>query len=201
MYLQLLANFKTKFTLTYCGMAIASWCLALGGDAIAQTPPIDAAADGFDDIASELLVNATSRDLVDKNRNHNPLGDRQVAQVTAPLPVNLPIIITPNLLPGLLPPSNPLLVPINSVLTPELIFAPNNTPAVPSSNAPLAPNPAATRDPRFIIAPQVLAPKVVDPFSTQFVLNGNKVSHVTTTVVTSGFESGNFRNTDLIFDV
>ncbi|PSB40167.1 hypothetical protein, partial [Chamaesiphon polymorphus] len=112
----------------------------------------------------------------------------------------LPTLLTPLLLPNLIPPSIPI-VPINSVLSPDLLPPPNNTPAVPSQNAPVAPQPDAAKDPRFIIAPQVLDPKVVDPFSTQFVLNGNKVSHFTTTVATAGFETGNFRNTDLRFDV
>ena len=195
MYLQLLASFKTKFKLTYCGIAIASWYFALGGNAMAQTPATEA-KDWFEDnLSSQLFASATrDGDVVGENRDRLP--GIQVAQVAAPFP----IIISPNLFPGLIPPSNPIVTPINSVLTPELIFAPNNTPAV-RSNAPAAPKPESTRDPRFIIAPQVLDPRIVDPFSTQFVLNGNKVSHFTTTVVTAGFESGNFRNTDLSFDL
>ncbi len=206
MYLQLLAYFKTKSKLTYCGIAIAGWYFfALSGSAMAQTSATEPAKDWFEDTtSSEIFASATRNDrgIVGEDRINRP--DRLpglVAQVTAPLPVTLPIIISPNLFPGLIPPSNPIVVPINSVLTPELIFAPNNTPSVPSSNAPVAPKPESNRDPRFIIAPQAVDPKVVDPFSTQFVLNGNKVSHFTTTVVTAGFESGNFRNTDLSFDL
>ena len=201
MYLKLPAYFKTKSKLTYCGIAIAGWCFALGGNAMAQTPATEA-KDWFEDTTSSQLFASSTKDgdVVGENReNRDRLPGLQVAQVTAPLPVNFPIIISPNLFPGLIPPSNPI-APINSVLTPELIFAPNNTPAV-RSNAPVAPKPESTKDPRFIIAPQVLDPRVVDPFSTQFVLNGNKVSHFTTTVVTAGFESGNFRNTDLSFDL
>ena len=144
--------------------------------------PATEAKDWFEDnLSSQLFASATrDGDVVGENReNRDRLPGLQVAQVTAPLPVNFLIIISPNLFPGLIPPSNPIVTPINSVLTPELIFAPNNTPAVPS-NAPVAPKPESTRDPRFIIAPQVLDPRVVDPFSTQFVLNGNKVSHFTT---------------------
>ena len=120
------------------------------------------------------------------------------AQLTTPTPATIdsllipPIIITP------LPPITQI-VPLNSILAPELIPAPNNTPAVPTINAPIAPK--IVPDPRFIIPPQVLNPQVVDPFATQFVLNGNKVSHLTTTVATAGYESGNFRTSDLSFDL
>jgi hypothetical protein len=124
--------------------------------------------------------------------------DSPIAQLTTPVPTTInpplipPIIITPL-------PSITQIIPLNSILTPELIPAPNHAPAVPAINAPISPQPA--RDPRFIIAPQVLEAQVVDPFSTQFVVNGNKVSHLTTTVVNSGYESGNFRTSDLSFDV
>jgi hypothetical protein len=92
--------------------------------------------------------------------------------------------------------------PINSVLTPELILTPNNTPAVPSLNAPLAPNPSgSTLDSRFILSPQSLDPKEVDPFSTQFILNGDRISHLTETVSKTGYESGNFRTSDLNFNI
>jgi hypothetical protein len=107
---------------------------------------------------------------------------------STPIPNDLTIVIPP--LPSIFQ-----AIPLNSIITPELIPAPNNTPAVPSINAPTAPK--LLRDPRFIIPPQVLESQVVDPFSTQFVLNGNKVSHFTTTVANTGYESGNFRNSDL----
>lgn len=123
------------------------------------------------------------------------------------LPVDVPSLQPTDLLPTtdnltiVIPPLPSIFqaIPLNSILTPELIPAPNNTPAVPSINAPTAPQ--LQRDPRFIIPPQVLESQVVDPFSTQFVLNGNKVSHLTTTVANTGYESGNFRNSDLSFDV
>jgi hypothetical protein len=91
--------------------------------------------------------------------------------------------------------------PIGSVLTPDLIPAPNNTPTVPSPSAPTAPNPSnSTLDSRYIIAPASINPE--DPFSTQFILNGDKISHVTGTVVGKvGYESGNFRTSDLNFNI
>jgi hypothetical protein len=121
-----------------------------------------------------------------------------IAQLTTPpptaieIPLIAPIIISPL-------PQITQIIPLNSILTPALILAPNNTPAVPALNAPTPPQ--QPRDPRFIIAPKELAAQVVDPFSTQFVVNGNKISHLTTTVVNSGYESGNFRISDLSFDV
>ncbi len=94
--------------------------------------------------------------------------------------------------------SQSLLSPIGSVLTPDLILAPNNTPPVPSPNVPIAPN--STLDSRYIIAPESINPE--DPFSTQFILNGDKISHVTGTVVGKvGYESGNFRTSDLNFNI
>jgi hypothetical protein len=98
--------------------------------------------------------------------------------------------------------SQSTLNPINSVLTPELIPTPNNTPAVPSPNAPIEPNPESkTLDSRFILSPQSLDPKDVDPYSTQFILNGDRISHLTGTVSKTGYESGNFRTSDLNFNI
>ncbi len=120
------------------------------------------------------------------------------AQLLTPIPatIDLPLIG-----PIVTPPLPPIIqiVPLNSILTQELIPAPNNTPAVPALNTPISPQ--QRRDPRFIIAPKELEAEVVDPFSTQFVVNGNKISHLTTTVVNSGYESGNFRTSDLSFDL
>ena len=205
---QLLTYFKTQSKVVYYSLAIASWYLILASNANAQTPSIAASnrLDRDNLVAPTKLASTTktNRDLVGEDgedNTDNPATDPQVAQVTIPVPtVVIPTILAPILLPNLLPPSTPI-VPINSVLTPELITAPTNTPAVPPANTPIPPKPLSTKDPRFIIAPQVLDPKVVDPFSTQFILNGNKVSHFTSTVVTAGFESGNFRTNDLSFDV
>jgi hypothetical protein len=206
MYLQLRAWFKTKFKFAYYNMAIVGWYLAVAGSAIAQTSSPEPVSDWFDsdeEITTQLQNNGTTtdRDLAGEEDTDRKSVNPQLAQTTTPIPsIVIPLLTNPILLPNLLPQSTPI-VPINSILTPALIPAPNNQPAVPSPNAPTAPQPSATRDLRYLIAPQLLDPKVVDPFSTQFVLNGNKVSHFTTTVVTAGFESGNFRNTDLSFDV
>ncbi len=137
-----------------------------------------------------LSVGTAVDDKERASSRDNPMT--QIAQVITPIPpVEIPTLLVPIILPALLPPRSAIF-PIDSILTP-LIPAPNNTPAVPSTNAP--------RDPRFIIAPQALDPNAVDPFSTQFILNGNRVSHLTTTVAVTRFEIGNFRNTDLSFDV
>ena len=129
--------------------------------------------------------------------NPDVLVDAPTAQLTTPVPTAIELPLTaPIVIPLLLPVTQ--IIPLNSILTPELIPAPNNTPAVPALNAPTPPQ---QQDPRFIIPPKELEAQVVDPFSTQFVVNGNKISHLTTTVVTSGYESGNFRTSDLSFDV
>jgi hypothetical protein len=114
------------------------------------------------------------------------------------IPFALPIQVSPAFSTPI-PPTNPI-VPLNSILVPTLI-APNNTPAVPLTNAPTPPPPAAIQDPRFIVPPQILPPQQVDPFSTQYVLNGDKISHLTPTVAKSGIESGNFRTSDVNFNV
>ncbi len=204
MYSQLLADRPNYKLAGYC-LAIAGWYLILDGNANAQSITASSPQPNSDLATPEQASTTVSNPQDGQNRdkklqqppNKNLLLNSQLAQV-APIPT----IIAPLLLPPrFLPPSLPI-IPINSVLTPELLLPPNNTPAVAPINAPIAPtNPAVVKDPRFIIAPQVLDPKVVDPFSTQFILNGNKVSHFTTTVVTTGFEAGNFRNTDLSFDV
>jgi hypothetical protein len=205
----LLPYIKTKSKLAYYGIAIAGWYCVLASNASAQTPSRASLSNRVDsdDLVTPTRLASTPTNSLDVAGEVNDLNSAtvpvklQVAQVTIPIPtIVIPTIFAPVLLPTLRPQSIP--VPLNSVLTPELLIPPNNTPAVPSINAPIAPtNPAAVPDPRFIIAPQVLDPKVVDPFSTQFILNGNKVSHFTTTVVTTGFETGNFRNTDLSFDL
>ncbi len=178
-YTQLLTSFKTRSQLVCYGMTIASWYVAVIGN-VERVQAGEVATQDKQSVAPTELT--THRQI-----------ETQIAQV--PTPLAIPTLLVPISLPTLLPPSSS--IPINSILTPELIPAPNNTPAVPSTNAPTVP----IRDPRFIIAPQVLDPNAVDPFSTQFILNGNRVSHLTTTVAVAGFETGNFRNTDLSFDV
>jgi hypothetical protein len=124
--------------------------------------------------------------------------DSPTAQLTTPIPtaIDAPLIAPIISLPL---PQITQIIPLNSILTPELIPAPNNAPAVPALNTPTPPQ--QQRDPRFILTPKELEAQVVDPFSTQFVVNGNKISHLTTTVANAGYESGNFRTSDLSFDV
>ncbi|WP_309742650.1 hypothetical protein [Chamaesiphon sp. OTE_20_metabat_361] len=207
MYSQLPAYSHNNYKLACYCLTIAGWYFILGGSANAQSAPAAIWVNNENSIAPEQLASntATNPDATRDSRDNPPEQPAQLAppvnpQIAQVAPI--PTIIAPLLLPpSFLPPSLPI-IPINSVLTPELLLPPNNTPAVAPINAPIAPPQSTTvKDPRFIIAPQVLDPKVVDPFSTQFILNGNKVSHFTTTVVTTGFETGNFRNTDLSFDV
>jgi hypothetical protein len=202
MYLQLIADFKTKSKLAYYGMAIilqigfanASWVVIIGDSAVAQISSPDVLV--RDSVDQTQLLASTNQELDRQESKDRRTIYPQIAQVIVPVPTEVPPIIIPSLLPQFTQ-----IVPLNSVLTPELLIAPNNTPAVPSVNTPIPPQSGAAIDPRFIIAPKVLDPQLVDPFSTQFVLNGNKVSHFTTTVVTTGYESGNFRTSDLNFDI
>lgn len=102
----------------------------------------------------------------------------------------VPIVSIPSLS-SLIPPSTAI-VPIDTaVFTP--ILAPNNSPAVPLLNSPQI-------DSRYILPPRSLAPQTIDPFATQFILNGDKISHLTPTVIKGGLESGSFRNYDFSFN-
>jgi opacity protein-like surface antigen len=205
---QLLTYFKTKSKLAYSGIAIASWYCILASNANAQTPSTESAAaltEHRDNPATPTQLSSTTKRAVTDEEGEdggdNPAADPQVAQITTPITnIVLPTILSPVLLPNLLPPSAPI-VPIKSIFTQDLIPPPNNTPAVPSDNTPIPPKLESTRDPRFIIPPKELDPNVVDPFSNQFILNGNKVSHRTSTVATAGYEAGPFRNSDLSFDI
>ncbi len=138
----------------------------------------------------------------------DPPVPRKIAQTATPttlpfplpLPISLPISLP--LTPNPTFSNQSINTPINSILTPELIVPPTNTPAVPSPNAPVTPKPTnSLRDPRYILPPRLLDPNTVDPFSNQFILNGDKVSQGTGTVVKTGFESGNFRSSDLNFNI
>jgi hypothetical protein len=210
-YSQLSTYFKTKPKLADCGIAIVSWYLVLGAgaQALAQTPD-ETVPTGYatfdnwlysDSLAVPLPLPTTTDETV------APVSDGQIAQST----ISLPTFILPGvILPSILPISQP--IPTNSILDPAVIQAPNNTPAVNPANAPNPPNPpnsptpsavpspVATPDPRYLIPPQALNPKVVDPFSTQFILNGNKVSHLSTAVINTGGELGSFRSSDFSFD-
>ncbi len=207
MYSQLSTNFKTTAKLTYYGIAIASWYLVLGGNARAQTQPLDTLSIDSTSISGYSILDhwfgsdppVAPMPLVKiaTTTTADPLpANSQVAQVrTTPVPT----LITPvNPLP-LVPISAP--IPINSILAPAVIQAPSHPPVVTPENAPSVSQPESTKDPRYLIAPRVLNPRDVDPFSTQFILNGNKVSHFSTSVVTAGFESGSFRDNDLSFDI
>jgi hypothetical protein len=206
-YSQLSTYFKTKPKLADYGIAIVSWYLVLGSSAQAQTQPIDSTAVGgeltLDNwfYSDDLTVPTQPLPLQTPTDGAvAPANNPQVAQSTT---IPLPTFIVPGVvLPTLLPLSQP--IPINSILDPAVIQAPNNTPAIKPANAPNAPSvvptPAATKDPRYLIPPQSLDPKVVDPFSTQFILNGNKLSHLSTSVITTGDEFGSFRNGDFSFD-
>jgi hypothetical protein len=204
-YSQLSTYFKTKSKLADYGIAIVSWYLVLGGSTQAQPQPLDATVtSGYgystfdnwfysDSLAVPLLPLAIDNNT--KNRELPPTTTFQVAQVTTPIPTGIIIPLFPSLVP-----LNQI-IPLNTILAPEVIQAPNNTPAVAPANAPsVVPTPAATQDPRYLIPPQALDPKAVDPFATQFILNGNKVSHFSTAVVNIGDEFGSFRNGDLSFD-
>jgi hypothetical protein len=196
---QLLTYFKTKSKLAYHGIAIASWYCILTTNAIAQTAPIRSQSDQDRLVTAQQLSSTTKTNPDLAGNDQNPTTDTQIAQVTTPpTTVTIPTIISPIILPNLLPQSTPI-VPLNSILTPELIPAPTNTPAVTPINAPIDPKP--TRDPRFILPPKVLDPSIVDPFSTQFILNGNPISHFTPTIATSGYESGPFRTSDFSFNI
>jgi hypothetical protein len=202
MYLQLPTQFKPKSKLVYYGIAIVGWQLILGGNAGAQTTNSDLSTNLSDpnQLVSQpqSISSTTNQDREQKERDRDV--EAQTAQLTAPV---LPTIDLPLGVPILIPSLPPItqLSPLNSILTPSLIPAPNQTPAVTTPNAPISPQPQSNQDPRFIIAPQKLDDRAVDPFSTQFVLNGNKISHLTTTFVNTGYESGNFRTSDLSFDL
>jgi hypothetical protein len=202
MYLQLPTSLKPKSSLVcYAryGVAIASWQIILSGNAGAQISVPDLSTlDNDHQVAQTQLISSPNQDQDSQN-----LKDFQTAQLTTPTNPVLPAIDIPLIAPILIPPLPQItqIIPLNSILAPSLIPAPNQTPAVTNPNAPIAPQSPATKDPRFIITPQKLDDRAVDPFSTQFVLNGNKVSHLTTTVVNTGYESGNFRTSDLSFDI
>ena len=199
MYLQIPTQFKPKSKLVYYGIAIASWQLIFSGNAGAQTASPNSPTNLIDRnqlVSQPQSISSSNQEREDRDRDRQV--DSQTAQLTIPvLPsINIPLV-SPTVLPPLLPITQ--LSPLNSILNPALIPAPNQTPAVTTPNTPVSPQP--NQDPRFIIAPQKLDDRAVDPFSTQFVLNGNKISHLTTTFANTGYESGNFRTSDLSFDV
>jgi hypothetical protein len=207
MYLQSPTGLKPKSKLagyTCYGVVIVSWQIILSGNAGAQILVPDLSTlDSDHQIAPTQLISSTNQDQEDKDRDRDQDVKTKTAQLTTPTTPILPAIDLPLGTPIVIPPLPQItqLSPINSILTPGLIPAPNQTPAFANPNAPISPQPTSSKDPRFILTPQKLDDRAVDPFSTQFVLNGNKVSHLTTTVVNAGYESGNFRTSDLNFDI
>jgi hypothetical protein len=206
MYSHFLAYFQTKYKLIIYSIVIVGGYIAIAsGTAQAKTGSIEPDSDLFDSdrISPSQLFSRTTTKIITKSKESiQPPAEPKIAQVNNPasIQISLPIQISPPKSVELQPQSTTS--PLNSILTPELILAPNNTSAVPATNAPTAPKPASTtQDPRFILPPQVLDPKTVDPFSTQFVLNGDRISHFTSTVAKSGYESGNFRTSDLNFNI
>ena len=212
---RLLIYLQTATKLVSYPLALFGWAVALASNVRATTPATEPTSDLFDsdNISPSQIFNKSDRQSESANVAHKatklkpklppsdsasesqrPVRVAQVPNLTPIFTLSTPISI----------PTIPRLdssTPLNSILTPELIVAPNNTPAVRSLNAPTPPNTAATADPRFIIPPRELDPTIVDPFSTQFILNGDKISHHTPTIVKTGYESGNFRTSDLNFDV
>ncbi len=230
MYSHFLAYFQTKYKLIIYSIAIVGGYIAISsGTAQAKTGSIELDSDLFssnispsqifsktsidpdfdrfdfdnDNISpSQLFTKATTKIITKSKESVQPPAEPKISQVNNPtsiqisLPIQIPLPKSAELQP------QSTTSPLNSILTPELILAPNNTSAVPAPNAPTAPKPASTtQDPRFIIPPQVLDPNTVDPFSTQFILNGDRISHFTSTVAKSGYESGNFRTSDLNFNI
>jgi hypothetical protein len=172
----------------YSFIAIAGCYLVLGNN-VAQAEPIVTSR------ISALPVNEFDRDRIctqnynSQDRNLDlPQVDR-IAQVNTPVTLPLPLS-------SLVPPNSPI-APLNSILSTP-ILAPNNTPAVPLINAP---KPVSPQNSPYVVPPQAIAPQKVDPFSTQFILNGDKISHLTPTIAKTGLEAGNFRTSDLNFNV
>lgn len=202
---RLLNYLKTATKLVSYPLAIVGWCLGVAGNAQANAPTD--ASDLFDaDNLTPSQISTIPQTSADaepveaktlggtsslEHRAKQPAANR-LAQANPVLPGNL--TISPLSLPI---PVQPLTgsVPLDAILTPNLIPEPNNNPAVSSPNAP------ATKDRRYIIAPKELEPTDVDPFSTQFILNGDKISHYTPTIVKTGYDTGNFRVSDLNFNV
>ncbi len=183
----LLNYLKTATKLVSLPLAIVGWCIGAAGN-VRATAPSDV-SDLFD---ADNITPSQISSLTTRADDFIPPATK-IAQANL-LPGNL--TIAPLSLPI---PDRPLesSVPLGSILTPALILAPDNTPAVSTPNAP------ETNDkkPRYIIAPTELEPTAVDPFSTQFILNGDKISHYTPTIVKAGYDTGNFRVSDLNFNV
>jgi hypothetical protein len=186
-------------------IALLGWAVALASNVRAASPVAEPTSDLFDsdNIAPSQIFNKSDRQTANANVARTatqpqpklPSSEPQLLAQVVPVTNLTPIftLSTPISIPAIprLDSTNPL----NSIITPELIVAPNNTPAVRSPNAP------TQTDSGFILPPRELDPTTVDPFSTQFILNGDKISHYTPTIVKTGYEFGNFRTSDLNFGV
>jgi hypothetical protein len=201
MYLRLLDSLKNIHKLVYYFVAVTSYSLFVCSNVQAYEQAIKTNQDLFDfeDIYSTHLV--VSWEAIDQKVDQPISPDElsrptTVAQIASPIPT-----ISISDLSDSVSLQSTEIRPLSSNLGSILISAPNNTPAVPLKSAPTSPQQESSSDPRYLITPQELAPQEVDPFSTQFVLNGDRISHLTTTNVKSGYESGNFRSSDLNFNI
>jgi hypothetical protein len=206
MKLNIFRSLPSKSPLTRYLISSVGWLLILAGsgkayaqETLAQEPDFD-----FEDApTSQLFDEATALDVAEepettkKTRTKAIDPNQLIAQVNIPT-VNQ--IVVPNL-PPLVAPQSTQISPLNSISAPTILTPPDNTPAVPVPYTPIEPKPQSSQDPRYILAPEQLDPRDVDPFSTQFVLNGNKISHFTDTLTTAGYDGGNFRNSNLRYDV
>jgi hypothetical protein len=200
MYLRLLDSLKNIHKLVYYFVAVTSYSLFVCSNVQAYEQSIKTNQDlfDFDDIYSTQLVSLAAID----QKLDQPVSQDQLNRPTTVAQIATPIsnISIPNL-PRTVSPQSTEIRPFSSNLDSILIPAPNNTPAVPLNSAPTSPQQESSSDPRYLITPQELAPQEVDPFSTQFVLNGDRISHLSTTNFKSGYESGNFRSSDLNFNI
>jgi hypothetical protein len=228
-YSQLLAYLKTKSKLALCGMALCVGSLFYAGGVRAQVVT-DLESD-FDfsvtptelsgmltDLESDFSVaptelsgtptdKAAKQEVLEQFEPENNDGEQTLesppesAKDLTVAQVSIPVINAPTIPPNLLPRFSPI-TPNPPAFSTDLLPIPNNSSAAPDPNTPVPPRPrSSTRDPRYIIPPKDLDPKVVDPFSTQFILNGDRVSHFVNTILSAGYESGNFRSSDLNFNV
>jgi hypothetical protein len=200
---RLLIYLQTATKLVSYPLALFGWAVVLVSNVRATPPAAEPTDDLFDsdnispsqifDKSDRKTQNANVAGKATKPKPKLPPSEHQLQAQVVQVPNPIFTLSTPISIPAI--PRIDITNPLNSILTPELIVAPNNTPAVQSPNAPTKP------DPRFIISPRELDPTTVDPFSTQFILNGDKISHYTPTIVKTGYESGNFRTSDLNFGV
>ena len=204
MFVRLLVYLQNATKLVSSPIALFGWAVTLASSVRATSPATEPTGDLFDsdNIAPSQVFKKFDRQTQPETKpapkvapSNLAIESLRLGQKIAQVPNLTPIftLSTPISIPAI--PRLDSTAPLNSILTPELIIAPNNDPAVRSPNAPTQP------DSGFILPPRELDPTTVDPFSTQFILNGDKISHYTPTIVKTGYESGNFRTSDLSFGV